>query len=371
MTQAQILRQRCGLVAIIASGLLGMSLNLACSRQGQVSREEGKQDVGVSAADPQDAPTNADNTPLDLKVPTNWKAGRQTAMRKAAFAVEKGEQKAEITVITLTAEAGSLLDSVNGWRKQLGLPPTTQADLDKVVASLEIDGEKGHFVELLGTEDTEQRKSILGVVANHAGEAWFIKLQGDADLVQQEKDTFLDFAKSIRFDAFDGDGASADGKTGASHSVTKRKNVTLVCGQIPTGWTKAELRALRKAAFLVKDGKQKVLITAMQLLPPEGDLLANVNLWRGQVALEPTTQDALDEMVSEIKIAGVDAPYVEITGPEDAERPAAVFAAITPFLDRVWFFTMKGDADLMLREKEHFKTFLKSLKLEVEGDAGK
>ncbi len=135
--------------------------------------------------------------------------------------------------------------------------------------------------------------------------------------------------------------------------------------ELPGNWTEADLRGIRKAAFMVQDGKQKALITVMELLPPEGDLLANVNLWRAQIALEPTTQDALDEAVGKLVIAGVEAPYVELVGPKDAERPAAVSAAIVPFQKRVWFFTMKGDADLVQREKGHFEAFLKSVKLEA------
>ena len=51
-------------------------------------------------------------------------------MRKAAFEIEDGEQRVEMTVIDLSVRAGGLLPNVNRWRGQIQLEKVTQEELD-------------------------------------------------------------------------------------------------------------------------------------------------------------------------------------------------------------------------------------------------
>src|SRR5262245_55180943 len=62
---------------------------------------------------------------------------------------------------------------------------------------------------------TEQQ--TLGLIVPVGGTSWFFKLTGDATSVEPQQDTFLDFAKSIKFSA------------GADSEPT---------WTLPTGWTK-------------------------------------------------------------------------------------------------------------------------------------
>lgn len=148
----------------------------------------------MASAAPPSAPTR-----LAYDVPEGWTTGGIGVMRKAAFVVQDGERKVEITAIDLAAAAGALLPNVNRWRGQIELADFTQAELDEVVVPIQVAGVEGHYVELLGPEETDPRRAILGVVAIRGQKAWFFKLSGDAELALREKERFQSFVKSVEF----------------------------------------------------------------------------------------------------------------------------------------------------------------------------
>ena len=122
-------------------------------------------------------------------------------MRKAAFVVEDGSQKVEITVVALPPFAGDLLSNVNRWRGQLHLPETTAEEMTKDVKAISIDGAKGSYIDLVGPADPAPQKTILGAMATAGDHVWFIKLIGDAKLAEREQPKFDAFLKSIKFAA--------------------------------------------------------------------------------------------------------------------------------------------------------------------------
>jgi len=147
-----------------------------------------------------EAPASApQQAALEYKAPTGWEAQPIGGMRKAAFLVHDGDQKAEMTVIDLEAAAGALLPNINRWRGQLQLSPTTQADLDRELKKIPVGAVEGQYIELLGPKDTGPPKAMLGVVAVDGGKAWFFKFVGDAPLVLREKKHFEEFVRSVKF----------------------------------------------------------------------------------------------------------------------------------------------------------------------------
>jgi hypothetical protein len=119
---------------------------------------------------------------------------------------------------------------------------------------------------------------------------------------------------------------------------------------------------MRKASFTVKDGSQELLITAIDLSARAGQLLPNVNRWRGQIQLDETTDEELKETATPFQVSGVDGHYVELLGPKDAERREAILGVVVMHEGKAWFFKMTGDAELALREKDRFQGFVKSVR---------
>ena len=179
-------------------------------------------------------------------------------MRKAAFVIQDGDRKVEVTAIDLVARGGELLPNVNRWRGQIQLGEIDQAELDKSLRHIQVDDVEGDYVELVGPEGTESRQAILAVVALQGGKAWFFKLWGDAELAQQEKDRFEQFVKSVRFVTSDPD-ASPTVSTGAGSGESTWKY------DVPEGWVPTETRRVRQAAFRVEDGDREVNVSFMVL----------------------------------------------------------------------------------------------------------
>jgi hypothetical protein len=140
----------------------------------------------------------------------------------------------------------------------------------------------------------------------------------------------------------------------------------------PEGWTQGEVRGMRKAAFRVADGEQKVEITVVDMPAAVGRmLLDNVNEWRRQTRLDAITQPELEQAVRPIEVAGVPGHYVELVGPEDGESRRAILAVVAIHGPTSWFFKLFGDADLVLREKEHFQEFVQSVSFQAPAESGR
>jgi hypothetical protein len=150
-----------------------------------------KDDVHSKSQPP--PPTTA-RKPITYEVPKGWTEIPATGMRVAAFRVSDGGQSTEITVIPLSGPAGGLLGNVNRWRKEVGLPDTTEDVLKKESKSIDIDGVSAVYVDLAG-----QEKRNLGVLFPRDGQTWFIKFQAPNALIEKERANFEAFAKSIRF----------------------------------------------------------------------------------------------------------------------------------------------------------------------------
>ncbi len=137
--------------------------------------------------------------PFTYKAPANWKPGEVRGMRKAAFTVTKDDLQAEVTVIDLSAKAGDLLPNVNRWREQLKLESVTQEVLDKTVKKIPVDGIDGHYVELLAAEDAKPRTGIFGLILIRGSKSWYVKMIGNAELLEAQRDSLEQFIRSIKF----------------------------------------------------------------------------------------------------------------------------------------------------------------------------
>lgn len=138
--------------------------------------------------------------PVKYEAPAGWSPGKATGMRKAALEVRDGDQKAEITVIDLSREAGDRLANVNRWRGQVGLPPVSADELKASMKSLPVGSLTGDYVELISQEGADAAQSILGVIVDQNDKTWFVKLQGSTPLAVSQREKFEQFVKSLTFE---------------------------------------------------------------------------------------------------------------------------------------------------------------------------
>jgi hypothetical protein len=141
----------------------------------------------------------ADGLKYDL--PPGWQEvpPRDRGITLKAFTVSEGGQTAEVTVTTLPGEGGGLLNNVNRWRGQLGLPPMTSPnELISASTGVEVDGQRGALVDFTAPSGSPPKR-MVGVLLPRAGATWYFKMTGPADLVGRQKPALEAFLKSVRF----------------------------------------------------------------------------------------------------------------------------------------------------------------------------
>ncbi len=135
------------------------------------------------------------------QAPADWKEVPGGQFLVAKFLVSgAGEAQAAVNVSMSAGDGGGLLANLNRWRGQLGLAPVAEADLTKQVQALDLPGTKAVLAEIAGTDPkTGQKTHLLAAIVPQAQQTWFYKLMGNEQLVEQQKDAFTQFVKSVKY----------------------------------------------------------------------------------------------------------------------------------------------------------------------------
>ncbi len=150
---------------------------------------------------PPGAGTDAPNP--QWNVPSEWQEGKPGPMRRAQFTVKAADdQSAEIVVSAFPGDVGGLLPNINRWRGQIGLGPVGPGDVAVLTSNLDVNGTKATLVDFktdVAPSGKAQPQRMMVVTIPHAGDSWFFKLTGNAPLVEGQRETFLQFVKSVKF----------------------------------------------------------------------------------------------------------------------------------------------------------------------------
>jgi hypothetical protein len=132
----------------------------------------------------------------------------------------------------------------------------------------------------------------------------------------------------------------------------------------PAGWKELPGNAMRVASFAppAKFGKAEVTVIA---LPGDvGGELANVNRWRGQIALPPFAEKDLAAARSKITgAAGVILLY-DFTG--GGEKKTRLVAGMVEHDGTTWFFKLMGEEPAVAAAKPAFLKLLGGLKADAK-----
>ncbi|HEX3999154.1 MAG TPA: hypothetical protein VHX65_11435 [Pirellulales bacterium] len=295
-------------------------------------------------------------SPPDWTLPEGWTRQPGNAMRFATIEITPGPPRLEVSVSMLSkppeaaAAQGAVLQNVNRWRGQLGLKPIAGDQLAKETKTVDIGGETATLVNLVGKLRGGMMMPPFAGGALPPGHPVGQAFQPDGSAPPPAHPELPPDHPAITPDQ------TADSTPPPAESSPDLKYET------PAGWEPGQLNEMRKAAFEVKDGPQEVAITVVALPPFAGDLLPNVNRWRGQLHLPPITADDLSNVVKPMSIGGAPGSYVNLTGPADPAPQQTILGAMAATADRVWFVKLQGDTKLAEREKPKFESFLKSLK---------
>ncbi|MCC7192357.1 MAG: hypothetical protein IT444_06185 [Phycisphaeraceae bacterium] len=154
--------------------------------------------------------------------------------------------------------------------------------------------------------------------------------------------------------------------------------------QVPTGWTAQPASGMRYAAFTIPGTTPNTPaeLTVFQFPTSSAsdsgrdaaNILANVNRWRGQLHLSPTTDADLERegvMFQSVNAVGLSIDLQGRMGEsETSATPPShrMLGAIIPRPGRVWFFKLTGPLDVITSQKESFDAFLRSIKIIEPGE---
>ncbi len=277
-------------------------------------------------------------------LPDGWQdaaaAADQAAMSMGRFATLQMGADPEAPKLAVSAlakpegdERGAILQNVNRWHGQMGLKPITLEKLSDELSDIP-----------LGTDHAFLLKLVGHFGAGGMGRPPFAG--GGAALP--------DGHPPIDSSAGAGPGPIAAPPSESSGDLKY---------DVPLGWqSKQPSNSMTTAAFAVSEGSQAAEITVMPLPARADFLLLNVNRWRGQLNLPPITADELKSAVKQIPAGDATASYVQLVAPADASPRQAILGAMATHGDEVWFFKLKGDADLAERERPKFEAFVKSIR---------
>jgi hypothetical protein len=299
---------------------------------------------------------------LKYTLPTGWKEKDLGQMRVASFdAPGKDGQNTDVSVIPLGAmPPDAELQNLNMWRKAVGL-----TDVEKVQSEpVAIGSAQGKLYEVGGENATGR---IVVAVLDKDGMSWYFKMSGPDAGVRDQKPAFLDFLKSVSFEAapamasanphatmptMAADAAPADTAAGNSN------------GSLPAGWKEIPNAPMLAAKYVIQgSGDAKAEVNVSMLNGTGGGVLPNVLRWRvQQLNLPPITEDELSKQAQSVDIAGTKATLVDMTGTDKSGKKARMIGIIAPQANDTWFYKLMGDPQVVEQQKDVFMKFLQTAK---------
>jgi len=276
-------------------------------------------------------------------LPPAWKDIGADQMSAARFSVP-GEASVMITPLPLMSSQEPAL--VNMWRQMMDQPLLEPDAAAKALSDVELAGTKGKLFEVSGKRGPEDMK-IVTAFLHRDDKSWFFKLQGPPAAVDAQRPAYLDFLKSVKFDA------PAAAPLGASSTPPQGLEVQ---GTPPAGWTAQAPGAMQAAKFSVADKDGAKAEVTVSIFPNDtGGALSNVLRWRGQLGLPAADETAVKAAILPLSGAPEGAVFVDL---ENNGR--ALTGAIVPRGGQWFFYKLMGDAAAVVAAREDFLNYCKA-----------
>jgi hypothetical protein len=158
--------------------------------------------VPASGSAPAPAATADGVKKIHVSTPDGWTPSEGSAMRAASFSIAGPDgASADVSVVPLPGDSGSVLSNVNRWRSQLKLDPLESADDPALGKKVETPAGEIFVSHMVSTEPVVNgKKAAIGsAILNRPGMTWFFKITGDASLVEANLEKFDTFVRSATF----------------------------------------------------------------------------------------------------------------------------------------------------------------------------
>jgi len=148
------------------------------------------------------ATTPSGGKKIHVTAPDGWTASEGSSMRAASYGIAGPDgTSADVSVIPLPGDSGSVLDNVNRWRAQLQLAPLASADDPALGKKEQCPAGEIFISHMTSTEPvTDGKKAAIGTaILKRPDMTWFFKITGEATLVQANLEKFETFVRSTTF----------------------------------------------------------------------------------------------------------------------------------------------------------------------------
>jgi hypothetical protein len=358
-------------------GLLSLAFFLAgCGRDDiQVYRVAKERPQAPSqAAMPASGSETASAMPrLKYNLPAGWQEVSPGEMRAAAFHIAgKDGKQADLGVVPLPGLMGRDLENVNRWRGSVGLPAVTEEDLPKLVQPVPIAGQAGQMYEQAGENPGSGEKTrILVAILRREGVAWFFKMNGDDEVVLDQKPAFVEFLKTASFTAAQAQPELPPSYPPIGGPVSPPATETAAASsegkptwQVPPGWREVAGGQFLVAKFTIAGADNAQAAVNVSMSGGDGGGLAgNVNRWRKQLGLGELSDTDLAKEVSTLDTAQGKVSVVDFSGTDGRTgQKARLVGAVVPQGGQTWFYKLMGSESVVAAQKEAFNKFVQTAK---------
>jgi hypothetical protein len=331
---------------------------------------------GMVASDVQNAPS------VKWITPAGWTEVPPSEMRVGSFKVTGADGKqADVSIVPLPGMAGGDPANVNRWRGQVGLPALSDDQLASLAEDIQAGGESTELYDIAGQNATTgQASRILAAIQHRDGTTWFFKMTGDADLVEQQKPTFIAFLQTLNFptqlaqaqlppghpDLGDMGNAPAmpPGHPDVGSMTAPSSGPVSTQGQpnwqVPADWQPVSAGGFLVAKFMISG--QNGATAAVNVSSAGGDgggLAPNVNRWRGQLGLQPEDEIATVTFA----VPNGQGQLVDFSGNNAKDgQPAELVGIMVTQPGQTWFYKLMGDPAVVAAQKDAFTQFVKGVK---------
>lgn len=297
-------------------------------------------------------------------LPAGWQEKPLSEMRVGSFDA-KG---ADVSIIPLPSGGPQMeLGIYNMWRGELQLPTTDKVESTPVT----VGSEQGKLYEVSGGKVPGR---ILVAALDKNGMSWYFKMRGDEKAVEDQRPAFLEFLKSVSFEAAPTT-AITDPHASVQNASMGNASMGLDTGSgqsmanagvpLPAGWKQVPA----PSAFLLAkydiegSGGAKAEVNVSALGGTGGGVIMNVNRWRGQLGLGQVSEEDFSKQAQTLDVGGTKATVVDLTGTDSKTgQKSRLIGVIVPQADQTWFYKLMGDGQVVEQQKDAFTKFVQTAK---------
>jgi hypothetical protein len=148
--------------------------------------------------------------------------------------------------------------------------------------------------------------------------------------------------------------------TPPAENAASQGNEATVRWAKPASWKELPPDGTRLGNYTADGGDgSEAAITVIRLGGTAGGTLANVNRWRGQLMLEPVTEESLESEKVPAADGHGDFEIFDLEGGE----AGAMLAAQLPLAAETWFFKLTGSMAAVAAQRENFMGLLQSVEI--------